>query len=146
MSCTLKHQIYFSLLFFSFISLSICILLLLTTGLKFTSLFTFRNFWSHSIINTWNGYTKFLIMHPMNWLHHLEFLRIGNVTSEINPFLAIFLFLYPLKTSKNQRFYDVSGGIERDQWQEIGRSGVFIVNFEHILQFVLVFQLLTLSR
>ena len=32
---------------------------------------------------------------------------------------------------------------ERRQWR---RSGVFIVNFEHILHFVLVFVLLTLSR
>ena len=32
---------------------------------------------------------------------------------------------------------------ERCQW---GRSGVFIVNFEHISHLVLVFLLLTLSR
>ena len=32
---------------------------------------------------------------------------------------------------------------ERRQWR---RSGVFIVNFEHILHLILVFLLLTLSR
>ena len=32
---------------------------------------------------------------------------------------------------------------ERQQWR---RSGVFIVNFEHMSYFVLVFQLLTLNR
>ena len=33
--------------------------------------------------------------------------------------------------------------LEQQQWR---RSGVFIVNFEHISQLVLVFLLLTLSR
>ena len=38
--------------------------------------------------------------------------------SFINLFHATGLFLYPLKTSENKRFSDVSGVIERDQWHE----------------------------
>ena len=40
--------------------------------------------------------------------------------SFINLFHATGLFLYPLKTSENKRFSDVSGVIERDQWHEKG--------------------------
>ena len=36
-----------------------------------------------------------------------------------NSFHASGLFLYSLKTSENQKFSDVSGGIERDQWHEM---------------------------
>ena len=49
-------------------------------------------------------------------------------------------YLYPLKTSENLWFSDVFRGY---RWR---RSGVFIVNFEHISHLVLVFLLLTLSR
>ena len=38
----------------------------------------------------------------------------------INPFGATGLFLYPLKTSENQRFLMFSGGIERYQWHQMG--------------------------
>ena len=37
-------------------------------------------------------------------------------TKLINPFHATDLFLYPVKTSENQRFFDFSGGIKRGQW------------------------------
>ena len=37
-----------------------------------------------------------------------------------NPFHGTGLFLYPLKTSENQRFSDVLGSIERDHWHQIG--------------------------
>ena len=37
-------------------------------------------------------------------------------TKNINPFDATGLFLYPLKTSENQRF---SGSIEREQWHHM---------------------------
>ena len=48
----------------------------------------------------------------------------------INPFYATDLFLYPLKTSENQRF---SWGIKRDQWHEMDYSCVCITNFEHVI-------------
>ena len=38
----------------------------------------------------------------------------------INLFHVTVLFLYPLKTSEYQVFYLVSGGLERDQWHEMG--------------------------
>ena len=38
----------------------------------------------------------------------------------INTFHVTGLFLYPLKTSENQRFLMFSEGIERDQWHEMG--------------------------
>ena len=37
-----------------------------------------------------------------------------------NPFHATDLFRYPLETSENQNFLMFSGGIERDQWHEMG--------------------------
>ena len=37
----------------------------------------------------------------------------------VNSFLATGLFRYPLKTSENLWFYDVLGGIERDQRHEM---------------------------
>ena len=48
----------------------------------------------------------------------------------INSFWATGFFLYPLKTSENFWFSDVfflggeggGGGIERDQWHEMGES------------------------
>ena len=36
--------------------------------------------------------------------------------------------------------------LERRKWRRWRRSGIFIINFEHISQFVLVFLLLTLSK
>ena len=41
----------------------------------------------------------------------------------VNPFHATALFLYPLKASENLWVFLFSGGIERDQWYEMG-SGV----------------------
>ena len=38
----------------------------------------------------------------------------------INPFHDTDLFWYPLKTSENPCFPVFSGGIERDQWHEMG--------------------------
>ena len=38
---------------------------------------------------------------------------------ENNSFDTTRLFLYPLKTSKNQRFFDAFRGIERDQCHEM---------------------------
>ena len=38
----------------------------------------------------------------------------------LNPFHATDLFRYPLKTSENKGFLMFSGGIERDQWHEMG--------------------------
>ena len=38
----------------------------------------------------------------------------------VNPFCATGLFLYPLETSENLWFIDVSRGIERDLWHEMG--------------------------
>ena len=40
--------------------------------------------------------------------------------TSINSFHATGLFRCPLKTSENLWFSDVSGGIERDQWHEMG--------------------------
>ena len=42
-----------------------------------------------------------------------EFFR--TVAVHFNPFHATGLFLYPLKASENQRFSDISGGVEKDQ-------------------------------
>ena len=36
-----------------------------------------------------------------------------------NPYHATGPFLYPLKTSENQSFSNVLGGIEREQWHEM---------------------------
>ena len=38
----------------------------------------------------------------------------------LNPFNATGLFLYPLKTSENQRVSEAFCGIERHQWHEKG--------------------------
>ena len=38
-----------------------------------------------------------------------------------NPFHAIGLILYPLKTSENQRFSDVFREYRTDQWHRIGQ-------------------------
>ena len=39
-----------------------------------------------------------------------------------HPFHATNLFRYPLKTLENKGFLMFSGGIERDQWHEMGES------------------------
>ena len=44
----------------------------------------------------------------------------------MNPYHVIGLFLYPLKTSKNQKLSDVLGGIERDQSHEMGYRDVLL--------------------
>ena len=49
-----------------------------------------------------------------------------DITPESDPFHATDLLLYPLKISGNSRlsvnlrFSDFSGGIENDQWHEMG--------------------------
>ena len=50
-------------------------------------------------------------------------MRKGNVVVQnfkVNPFNATGLFQYPLKTSQTRGFLMFSGGIERDQWHEMG--------------------------
>ena len=49
------------------------------------------------------------VRHPI-WVSH----------KNINPFYAIGLFLYPLKTSEKQKLSIVSRGIERDQCHKKG--------------------------
>ena len=44
-----------------------------------------------------------------------------------NIFHATTLFLYPLKTSENQRFSDVFRGIERDKWHETGQIYTWLI-------------------
>ena len=50
---------------------------------------------------------------------------------------------YPAITYSDLIIETLEQSLETHQWR---RSGVFIVNFEHISHFVLVFLLLTLSR
>ena len=38
----------------------------------------------------------------------------------VNPFHATDLFLYPLKTSENQRFSDAFRGYRKRSWHEMG--------------------------
>ena len=45
---------------------------------------------------------------------------ISLISWKVNPSHVTVLFLHTLKSSENQRFYDALGGIERDQWYEIG--------------------------
>ena len=47
-------------------------------------------------------------------------LKLKTFLALINTFHTTGLFQYPLKASENQRFSDVLGGIERDQWHEMG--------------------------
>ena len=49
-----------------------------------------------------------------------QFQVCGKQMTAVNQFHATDRFLYPLKTSENLCFSDVSGGIERDQWHDIG--------------------------
>ena len=57
----------------------------------------------------------------MNWLLYDRDLRHERVNRIcVDPSHKIGLFLYPLKTSENQRFPKLSGDLERDQWHEMG--------------------------
>ena len=47
-------------------------------------------------------------------------LKLKTFLALINTFHTTGLFQYPLKASENQRFSDVLGDIERDQWHEMG--------------------------
>ena len=43
----------------------------------------------------------------------------------LNPFYANVPFLYPLETSEDKRFSDVSGVIEMEHWREMGQCTLF---------------------
>ena len=54
---------------------------------------------------------------------HQSFVTVSSLSSKfvfINSFHVSDLFLYPLKASEKQRFLMFSGGIKRDQWNEMG--------------------------
>ena len=63
---------------------------------------------------------------------------VAYVICVVNLFHVTGLFQNPLKTPKNQRF---SGGIERDQWQEMSLFSVCtitVLTFFHNLNLVLI--------
>ena len=47
----------------------------------------------------------------------------GNVPS-INPFRGNVPYIYPLKTSENQRFLIFSGGMKSEHWPEMGQQPI----------------------
>ena len=64
----------------------------------------------------------------------METVRIKEDADHFNPFHATGLFRYSLKTSENLWFFIFSGGIERDQWHEMGERGVILKNLSTVLQ------------
>ena len=61
-------------------------------------------------------YTPGLILYPLNNCVNVSW-KSYILSQDRNPFHATDLFLYPLKTLGNLWFL---GGIERDQWHEMG--------------------------
>ena len=57
-----------------------------------------------------------IIIRKRMFKQQVYILSIGNM----NPFHAIGLFLYTLKTSQNQKFINVLWGYKRDQWRGMG--------------------------
>ena len=57
----------------------------------------------------------------LNWyIQSWAATRIVSYSRLLNPFNAIGLFLYPQKTSENQRFSDAFRGNRKKQWREMG--------------------------
>ena len=93
----------------------------------------FLEIWVRSQLS--QNFPKIIIFKILQKIFHLRFLATGNYMPKFN--------------NKNTRTRcEICSKLtiktpERSQWR---RSGVFIVNFEHILHLVLVFLLLTLNR
>ena len=62
--------------------------------------------------------------------------------------IAVNIYLFKVDNRNTRKRYEICSNLIKKppEWRHRRRSGVFIVNFEHILHFFLVFLLLTLNK
>ena len=73
-----------------------------------------------STSSIWIGEFKIVFNFPGLYLIISRLILIKIKEIALNLFYPNALFLYPLKTSENQRFFDVFRGTEMENWNKMG--------------------------